>query len=69
MKIASKMVTDAETGRKPCEILIQTELGIHSILDKDISTDEVKTCRVTAKEALEIQEFSNCSTAPAGSSS
>lgn len=34
MKISSKMVTDAKTGRKPFEILIQTELGIYSILDK-----------------------------------
>jgi hypothetical protein len=66
MRIASKMITDAETGREHFETLIQTELGTYFILDEDISTGEVRTRRVTAKEALEFREFANGSDAPTG---
>ncbi len=43
MKIASNMVTDAETGRMQCETPIQTELGTYFILDEDLLTGEVRT--------------------------
>ena len=42
MKIASNILTDAETGQMHCKTLIQTELGTYFILDEDLSTGEVE---------------------------
>jgi hypothetical protein len=57
MKIASNIATDAETGRRHCETLIQTELGTYFILDEDLSTGEVRSRRVTATEARGFEKF------------
>jgi len=56
MKIASNILTDAETGQMHCKTLIQTELGTYFILDEDLSTGEVSSRRVTATEAREIEK-------------
>jgi len=52
---------DPKSGLEHFETLIRTELGAYFILDEDSSTDEVKSRRVTATEALEFQEVSKAS--------
>ena len=51
MKLAKMYVTDAQTRRRCCETLIQTELGTYFILAEDMATGDVRSRRVKPDEA------------------